>query len=127
MKTKMWAILLMVFVTFLTSSAQIFYKFGANVLEFNLLSIITNYNLIIGVILYGLGAILMIISLKGGEVTVLYPIVATSYIWVSIMSIIFFNESMGIIKGIGVALIFIGVVLVGMGNEEKSMKSGEVV
>jgi len=81
MKTKLWAIGLMIFTTLLTSSAQIFYKLGAATLELNLLALITNYNLIIGLCIYAVGAVLMIIAFKGGELSVLYPIIATSYIW----------------------------------------------
>ena len=119
-KTRLWAIALMVLCTALTSSAQIFYKFGSKKLSLSLLSIITNYNILIGLVLYALGAVLLIIALKGGEVSVLYPIIATSYIWVSILSPLFFpNDSMNAFKWIGVFIIFTGVVLVSLGSKEE--------
>jgi len=128
MKTKMWAILLMVFVTLFTSSAQVFYKFGVAKLKFNLIALITNYSLIIGMVLYIFGAVLMIIALRGGEVTVLYPIVATSYIWVSIMATIFFNESMNTLKWLGVFGIVAGIILISIGSNKKSvLRHTEVV
>ena len=120
MKTKLWAVGLMVLCTVLTSSAQIFYKLGTKTLSFNLLSIITNYHIITGLILYGIGAVLLIIALKGGEVSVLYPIIATSYIWVSIFSPMFFpSDSMNILKWVGIFIIFIGVVVISIGSKEK--------
>ena len=119
MPTKPWAMLLILFTTLLTSSAQILYKLGIPSLKFDLTSIITNYYLIGGLVLYGIGAILMIISFRGGEVSVLYPIIATSYIWVSILSIYFLGENMNSFKWIGVFIIIAGIVSISYGSREK--------
>jgi len=124
MATKLWAISLMFFTTFLTSTAQIFYKKGAEILVINLLALITNYYLIIGMILYVIGGTLMIISFRGGEVSVLYPIVATSYIWVSFLSMFFLNETMSLFKWLGVFTIFFGIVLVGYGSKKSEALEG---
>jgi len=124
MKTKLWAISLMVFTTLLTSVAQIFYKKGAEILAFNLIDLITNYPLIIGMILYAIGGVLMIISFRGGEVSVLYPIIATSYIWVSFLSIFFLNETMNLFKWVGVFIIFSGIVLIGYGSNRQKVPEG---
>lgn len=121
MKTKFWAIALMVICTIFTSSAQILYKFGSNKLSFDVLSIITNWQLILGIILYGLGAVLVIIALKGGEVTVLYPIITSSYIWVSLASIYFFNENINIYKWIGIFLIISGILTITFGSKDKEI------
>ena len=121
MATKTWAVLLVAFTTIITTSAQIFYKFGANVLEFNILSIVTNYNLIAGLALYAVGAALLIIALKGGELSVLYPIIATSYIWVTIASSYFFNESTNTMKWAGIIAIIIGVSMIGYGSKTQSI------
>ena len=128
MKTKLWAMGLMFFTTFLTSVAQIFYKRGAEILVLNLMALITNYNLIIGMVLYAIGGGLMIISFRGGEVSVLYPIVATSYIWVSFLSIYFLNEAMNLFKWLGVSIIFFGIVLIGYGSKkgESLEKAGAI-
>src|SRR3989344_9602745 len=98
MSTKLWAILLVLFTSLLTSSAQIFYKLGSATLTFDVLGILTNYYLIGGLLLYAVGGTLMIVSFRGGEVSVLYPIIATSYIWVSFLSIYFLNEKMNAFK-----------------------------
>ena len=60
----------------------------------------------------------MILSLRGGEVSVLYPIIATSYIWVSFLSIFFLNESMNNFKWLGVTSIIAGIILIGYGSKE---------
>ncbi len=117
MKTKSWAILLILFCTFLTSSAQVLYKFGIPSLNFNIMSIITNYYIIGGLCLYGIGAFLMLLAFKGGEVSVLYPIFATSFIWVALMSNFFFQESLNIFKILGIASIILGISLISLGSK----------
>lgn len=121
MATKTWAILVVVFSTAITSTAQIFYKFGANNLQFSIWSLITNYNLIIGLGLYAVAAALLIIALKGGELSVLYPIIATSYIWVTIASAYFFNEPTNLFKWSGIICIIIGVSLIGYGSKMQTI------
>ncbi len=123
MATKLWAMSVVLFCTLLTSTAQIFYKFGAEKLEFNIISILTNYELFMGMILYAVGGILLILSFRGGEVSVLYPIIATSYIWVSFLSIYFLNEIMNLYKWLGVFTIVAGIILIGLGSKNSNAEA----
>jgi undecaprenyl phosphate-alpha-L-ara4N flippase subunit ArnE len=116
MATKLWAIGLVIFCTFLTAIAQIFYKIGADRLVFNFYSVITNFHLLSGLFLYLIAAIILIVSLKYGELSVLYPIIATGYIWVSFLSIYFLDEVINLYKWTGIIIIFIGVSLIGYGG-----------
>lgn len=125
-KTKSWAIGLIIFSTLLNTFAQTMYKFGANQLSFNLNSIITNLPLILGFITYGISAILMIAAFRGGELSVLYPIFATAYIWVTIVSNIFFNETVNIYKWLAIISIVLGVTLIGIGSNG-AMKYKEAI
>jgi uncharacterized membrane protein len=118
-KTKISSIILVLICTILISIGQLFYKFGANKLVLNFIQIITNYQLILGLLLYGISALLLIIALKHGELSVLYPIIATSYIWVAILSSIYLNELINTFKIIGISLIFLGVTSVGIGGNKK--------
>ena len=129
MATKLWAIGLVLVCTLLTSSAQIFYKKSVETLSWNILSIITNVNLIIGMALYLIGAILLILSFRGGEVSVLYPIIATSYIWVSFFSMYFLPEPelMTPFKWLGVFTIVAGIALIGFGSKETIVKEVGVI
>ncbi len=126
METKIWAIELIILCTIFTSIAQIFYKRGSADLSFDIMSWITNIPLIIGWLLYILGAIIMIIAFKGGEVSVLYPIIATSYIWVCLMSAYFFNETFTIFKIVGVLIIIIGIILISRGSKETIEYTGAI-
>lgn len=114
-----YAVFLMFFTTILTSSAQIFYKSGVEKVPFNLILMITNWQIILGVMLYVIGGVVMVTALKHGDVSTLYPIIATSYIWVSIGSSMFFNEIMNLWKWAGVFVIFFGVVLISYGSKSK--------
>lgn len=118
MPTKLWAMGIIFASTLLTSTAQLFWKFGSNKLEFNVLSAITNIELITGILLYAIAGILLILSFRGGEVSVLYPIFATSYIWVSFLSIYFLGEIMNPYKWIGISAIVAGIVLIGLGSKK---------
>ncbi len=103
--------------TLFTSAAQILYKFGIN--KGSLL----NLYLISGILLYVVAAIIVIIAFRQGKVSVLYPVFATSYIWVILLSSYFFHEAVGQIKFLGIAVIIAGVVLIGL-DENKIKESG---
>ncbi|MBI4147955.1 EamA family transporter [Candidatus Woesearchaeota archaeon] len=114
--TKWWAIALVIICTLFTSTAQLFLKFGSARLPL----LFWNWPLFAGMVLYGVGALLLIVSLKGGDVTVLYPIIATSYIWVSILSMTFLGERMSFLKWAGVFAIMMGICFIGWGSKRNS-------
>ena len=118
MATKLWSILLVLFTTLLTSSAQILWKKGSATLAFNVLSVLTNYYILGGIFLYIVGGALLILSFRGGEVSVLYPIIATSYILVSLLSVKFLGEVMNIFRWSGVITIIAGIALIGYGSKD---------
>jgi len=61
-------------------------------------------------------AVILVIALKHGELSVLYPIIAMSFVWVSFLSIIFLNEIMNIWKWAGVITIILGICFIGKGG-----------
>lgn len=122
MATKLWAALLVLFTTLLTSSAQLLWKLGSPTLKPDITSILTNHYLIGGILFYVLGGTLLIISFRGGEVSVLYPIIATSYVWVTFLSIRFLGETINFFKYIGIASIIIGIASIGYGSNSREKK-----
>jgi uncharacterized membrane protein len=116
METELWAIGLVVFACLIGSFGPIFLKKASNKISLSLKSIIYNRYLIAGLIFYGLSTLLFIPALKGGELSVLYPFVATVYIWVSLLSIKMLNEKMSKFKWLGILLIIIGVSFIGLGS-----------
>ena len=105
--TQLWAILLTLFAAFLGSFGPIYIKKGTN--NFRLNEIYNNYNLFIGFFMYGLSLLSFLVALTGGEVSVLYPIISTSYIWVALLSERKLNEKMNKHKWSGIFLIIVGV------------------
>ncbi|MBI2662545.1 hypothetical protein HYX11_03740 [Candidatus Woesearchaeota archaeon] len=118
--TKRGAIFLMLLCTLFTSTGQIFWKLGVKNASFSNLLSFVNVLFIAGCLFYGVGAILMLIAFKSGELSVLYPIIATSYVWVSLASpLIFLTDKMNVLKWIGVIIILISICILGYGSSKK--------
>ncbi|MGV8150725.1 MAG: EamA family transporter [Candidatus Woesearchaeota archaeon] len=111
------AILLVITCTLFTSIGQILMKMGAAKTG-SFFDVITNVPLILGFLSYGIGAVLLIISLKYGELSLVYPFIALSFIWVSILSIYLFNEHVSVWNWLGLTAILIGVSLIGYGSSK---------
>jgi uncharacterized membrane protein len=117
MKTNPMAIGIVIVSTIFISFAQISFKFASSTLTFDIFSMVTNHFLVIGVLTYALAAAMMLVALKHGDLSVLYPMVAASYIWVSLLSPMFFpTDSMNITKWFGIILVVAGVSAVGLGG-----------
>jgi multidrug transporter EmrE-like cation transporter len=100
--------------TLLGAAAQILMKSGANNLTHPGLSgIITSVPLMAGYSLYGLSTVLLIFALRDGELSVLYPVIALTYVWVTMLSVVFFRETMNAFKVAGVSTIVAGVGVLG--------------
>jgi len=112
MNTQPWTIWLVLFCAFLGSLGQLLFKLGSKSVSFNILTWITNWQVIGGMALYGISAILFITALKYGNLSILYPIIATTYVLVTVFSITFLGESFSPIKWAGIALIVSGVILI---------------
>jgi len=60
---------------------------------------------------YALGAIILLYVLKQGSLSATFPILSSSYIWVAILSSVFFGEIISFLKIGGIALIIGGIIL----------------
>jgi uncharacterized membrane protein len=116
MTTALWAIGLVLVADIIGAFGPIFLKRASDSFSFNLTKLIKNYNLIIGLICYGFGTILFIPALKGGDLSVLYPLVAVSYALVCLYSVKMLKEKMNALKWIGISLIMVGVMFIGLGS-----------
>lgn len=70
----------------------------------------------IGGFFYALSSILYLFALSKGDVTFVYPLVSTTYIWTLLFSVHLLSEKMNKWKWIGIIGIILGVVLVGLGS-----------
>ena len=78
---------------------------------------VTILPLFAGYAMYGLFTIIMVFALQHGELSMLYPIMALSYVWVAIGSVVFVHESISVMQMMGVAVIVSGVAVLGRGGE----------
>jgi multidrug transporter EmrE-like cation transporter len=77
--------------------------------------VITNVKLFIGYSMYGVMTFLMALALKGRELSRLYPIIALTYVWVTILSLFVLpGEHLNFFRTAGIAFIVAGVSVLGM-------------
>ena len=110
--------ILVFFCTISGAAAQILAKIGMAHFAPNLLAIATNVPLIAGYALYGLNTLLMVLALRKGELSMLYPIIALTYVWVALLSYTLLQEPPNQFKNCGIALIVIGVAVLGSGGKK---------
>ena len=101
--------------TLVSASAQILMKVGMSHFSMNVAAILTNVPLIAGYALYGIFTLMMILALRQGELSLIYPIISLAYVWVTLGSYFLFHDSMNPLKLIGVAGIMAGVAMLGSG------------
>jgi drug/metabolite transporter (DMT)-like permease len=104
--------------TILGAAAQIFMKLGANHLAHpGLIGMLTNLALLSGLVLYGLSTVLLVLALKDGELSLLYPVIALTYVWVTVLSLVLLHDQPNPYKLAGIAIIVIGVSVLGSGGK----------
>lgn len=77
------------------------------------IGIFTTPQLFLGYSLYGVSTLLMIAALKYGELSILYPVIAMTYVWVTILSVLIHNETLNLLKIGGLFSIVLGVAVLG--------------
>ena len=108
-----WKILLLTALSaFIGSIGQLEFKRGADNLQFDIKLLLTNYHLIIAIAVYCVSTVLYVYALNKENLSILYPIVATSYIWTLMFSKIFLKEPIGLTSWAGVFFILLGVTLI---------------
>lgn len=93
-------------------------KMGMSHFQLNAIALITNVPLVCGYFLYGVNTILLVLALKDGELSMLYPIIALSYVWVTLLSYTLLSEPPNIYKNIGITIIVLGVAVLGRGSKK---------
>lgn len=112
MTTPSWTILLVLVTSFLAAVGQILFKAGAAIVTANPWTWLLNGKLIMGLALHGIGFVFLVLALKHGNLSILYPVLATSYIWVALLSVRFLGEPFTAAQWAGVALILVGIALI---------------
>lgn len=81
------------------------------------IGMVTIPHLFAGYACYGLFTVIMVLALKHAELSLLYPIMALTYVWLPLISVLWLGEPINatIIGGIGV--ITLGVAVLGRGEK----------
>ncbi len=116
MKTPLSSIGFVLAASFIGSFGAAFLKGGAEKLELNFASLMTNWRIITGVGLFLFSSIFFVLGIREGEITLLYPMAALSYPWAILWSRLFFGEPITRNKIIGLVLILSGIALLAFGN-----------
>ncbi|GAK03013.1 membrane protein [Geomicrobium sp. JCM 19037] len=100
-------IVLMIAASFSTAIGQFLWKLsGAEI----------NVELIAGFMLYGAGAVLMIIAFRFGALSVLHPLLSIGYVVAVFLGVFFLQETLSIANVAGTILIVCGAVFIGGGD-----------
>ena len=115
------AIFIVLGCTVLVAIAQYLIKLGANHLSHaglvgTMIGIFTIPQLFAGYCLYGVFTVLFVYALRHGELSILYPLIALGYVWVTITAVVAFHESMNPFKIMGLLVIILGVAVLGFGG-----------
>jgi drug/metabolite transporter (DMT)-like permease len=106
--------------TILGAGAQLLIKTGMSPGHFSphLLAILTDIPLIAGYSLYGINTLMMVLALKDGEMSMLYPIIALTYVWTTLASYTLLHEPSNMYKNVGIVTIVLGVAVMGRRGDQ---------
>jgi multidrug transporter EmrE-like cation transporter len=107
------SVLLVFCCTVIGAAAQILMKVGMDRFTLSLPAILTNFPLILGYALYGVFTLLLVLALRDGELSMLYPIISLNYVWVTLLSYTLLHEHPNFYKNLGIATIVVGVAVLG--------------
>ncbi len=82
------------------------------------------YYYIFGLCLYGLGAVLLIVAFKFGEMSVLHPMLSFGFVLAVLWSVKFLGEEITTQKLLGTVLIIAGVIFLALGNSKSEKRTG---
>ncbi len=99
--------LLVIMATFFISIAQLFYKIGSGFLP------VLSWHIFAGFFIYCFSAVLIIVALKFIDMSVVFPAIANSFVWVALLSVFFLGEVLSVVNWVGIVLIVCGVALLG--------------
>lgn len=110
--------------TLIGAAAQVLIKTGAGSLGDHpsliktAIAILTTPQLFAGYSLYGASMVLLVLALRHGELSALYPVIALTFVWVTVLSVVVFHEELNAAKVAGIALIVVGVGTLGLGGRK---------
>ena len=116
MVDALWTIPVMVASTVVSALGALLLKLGASSLEFKPRSLLRNTRLILGFVVFTFAAGIYVVLLKFQQLSVLYTVGATTYIWGAVFARVYLKERICKWKIAGIAAIMLGIALVGFAS-----------
>jgi len=109
-------IFLTLIAAFLASIAQLLFKKGlpkkiSKISHF--VELLKTKNIIQGLLIYLASLSIYLYALKQAPLSIVYPTFASSFIFVALVSYFQLKEKIGLKRGAGIIIIFIGIIIVG--------------
>lgn len=117
------ALIAVAFATLIQVVGQVLFKEGTDLLPPDpslmqtAVGIVTILPLFAGFACYGLFTVIMVLALRHAELSMTFPILALSYVWVAAASAVLRHESTNALKIAGIAVIVAGVAILGLGDK----------
>lgn len=116
MPTELWAVAATVLATVLAAVATFELKRGALESRLALANFHLSYRVLVAIGLYFVSSLLFLVSLRGAQLSVLLPVTTLEYVWILLLARYLLGERISVVKGLGVACIAVGLILVGLGS-----------
>ncbi len=112
MSTPPISIAMFVLAALFGAVGQYLYKSGAEAAEGTFASYILNGRIVGGFVCYiAVMALFVAAFRKGGELTVLYPVYASTFIFAAVIALIAYGEPIKLINVVGMAVLILGMFL----------------
>jgi multidrug transporter EmrE-like cation transporter len=114
MRTSPAAVVMFLVAAFLGALGQFLYKSGAERAGGSLASDLLNPRLLGGIVCYVAVMVLFVAAFKrGGALSVLYPVYATTFFWAALIGWFAFGENIRAVNVAGMFLLVLGMYLMG--------------
>lgn len=115
MNTPAISILMFLAASFLGAIGQFLYKSGTDSAGGSLTSYVFNARILLGVVCY-IGVMVLFVAAfkKGGQLSVLYPVYATTFIWAALIGWAAYGQAITPLNVAGMILLIGGMYLMGL-------------
>lgn len=114
MQTPVTSIVLFAVAAVLGAAGQFFYKSGTEATGDSLTSYLLNPRILVGVACYVGVMVLFVAAFKrGGALSVLYPVYASTFIWASLIGYFAYATPIRPVNMLGMAVLVLGMYLMG--------------
>jgi drug/metabolite transporter (DMT)-like permease len=115
------SVLLVFLCTLIGAAAQVLFKLGSGAMTGDTpvelaVHVLTSPALLLGFACYGINTLLLVLALRKGELSMTYPVISLTYVWVTILSVLVFHEAVNVFKLVGLAVVVAGVAVLGRGG-----------